>query len=86
MRSSEVTVPELEEPMARAAKLAEKMARVLRKEEITDVTVALALLTTGVVEHYVMDFAEAVDLMGAIRVLEDRLLASTMDGKPVRMH
>ena len=86
MALPEATTPELQEPMARAAKLAEKMARLLREEDITDATVALALLTTGVVEHYVTDYAEACDLMEAIRVLEDRLLALAMDTDTARMH
>jgi hypothetical protein len=84
MRPLELT--ELDEPMARAPKLAEKMARVLRNEEITDAIVALALLATGVVEHYVSDFSEACDLMLAIRGLEDRLLAAAHDVQNTQLH
>jgi hypothetical protein len=49
MPPSEAAMPESDVPGRRAAKLAERMARLLRDEEITDIAVALALLTSGVV-------------------------------------
>lgn len=41
----------LGEPLARANQLAEKMARVLNNEEVSDAAIALALLTGGVVDR-----------------------------------
>lgn len=40
------------EPLSRAKLLAEKMARVLDNEDVSDVTIAVALLTSGVVYQY----------------------------------
>ena len=65
----------LAEPLARAKRLAEKMARVLNNEEVSDVAVAVALLTSGVVNHYADGPARADELVNAIRKLEDRFLA-----------
>jgi hypothetical protein len=58
-------MPESDVPGRRAAKLAERMARLLRDKEITDIAVALALLTSGVVEYHVRDFVEAQELLEA---------------------
>lgn len=69
----------LAEPLARAKQLAERMARVLDNEEQSDVAVAVALLTSGVVNHYAGDPTKANDLVSKIRKLEDRLLAKTFD-------
>ena len=63
------------EPLRRAKRLAEQMARVLDKEEVSDAAVAVALLTGGVVSRYAGNAVEADELMGTIRQLEDRLLA-----------
>jgi len=38
----------LAEPLARARQLAEKMTRVLKDEDVSDATIAVALLTSGV--------------------------------------
>ena len=67
--------PELAEPLRRAKRLAEKMARALDEEEMSDVAVAVALLTSGVVSRYAGNPVEANALMGTIRELEDRFLA-----------
>lgn len=65
----------LAEPLARAKQLAEKMARVVTEDEdVSDVAVAVALLTSGVVSHYARDPARASELVSTIRRLEDRLL------------
>ena len=66
------------EPLARAKQLAEKMARVLNNEEVSDVTIAVALLTSGVVHQYGDDLAKARELMAAIRKLEDRFVAKAL--------
>jgi hypothetical protein len=70
----------LAEPLARAKKLAEKMARVLNDgEDVSDVAVAIALLTSGVVNHYAGDPVKVRQLVDTIRRLEDRLLAETVE-------
>ena len=63
----------LAEPLARANWLAETMAQVLNDEDVSDVAIALALLTSAVVNHYAGDPARADELLSAIRKLEDRL-------------
>ena len=75
----------LVEPLARAKHLAEKMARVLNNEEQSDVAVAVALLTSGVVNHYAGDPAKANELMTKIRGLEDRLLTKSLQAGDLRM-
>jgi hypothetical protein len=67
----------LKEPLTRAKWLAEKMALVLNDEEVSDVAVAVALLTSAVVNHYADDPAKVTELVNTIRELEDRLLAET---------
>ena len=69
----------LAEPLTRAKRLAEKMARVLDNEEVSDVAVAVALLTSGVVNHYAGDPAKATDLVNKIRKLEDRFLVGNLE-------
>jgi len=63
------------EPLRRAKRLAEQMARVLDREEVSDAAVAVALLTGGAVSRYAGNAANADELIGTIRELEDRLLA-----------
>ena len=70
----------LAEPLARAKQLAEKMARVLNNEEVSDVAVAVALLTSGVVNQYAGDAAGGKELVNKIRKLEDRFLARSLEG------
>jgi thymidine phosphorylase len=65
----------LSEPLRRAKRLAEQMARVLDKEEMSDAAVAVALLTSGVVRRHAGNAVEAEELMDTIREFEDRLLA-----------
>jgi len=55
------------------------MARVLNDEDVSDVTIAIALLTSGVVHHYADGPAKADELTNTIRKLEDRFLAKTFD-------
>jgi hypothetical protein len=65
-------------PFERAKHLAEKMARVLHDEEdVSDVALAIALLTSGVVNHYAGNLAASGDLVKTIRKLEDGLLAKS---------
>ncbi len=53
----------LAEPLARAKQLAEKMARVLIDEDVSDVAIAVALLTSGVVHQYADGPAKVRELM-----------------------
>jgi hypothetical protein len=62
------------EPLARARKLAEKMARVLDGESVSDVTVALALLTSGAIHQHADDAGKARQLVQAVHHLEARFL------------
>ena len=77
MAKAEQSIPPhvVAEPLRRAKRLAEKMARVLDREEMSDAAVAVALLTGGVVSRYAGNPVEANALMGTIRELEDRFLA-----------
>lgn len=61
-------------PMVRAKKLAERMAKRLENEEVGDVTIAVALLMSGVVLHYADDRTKAQNLAAGIRRLEDRFI------------
>ncbi len=69
------------EPLARPKQLAERMARVLNDEDVSDAAIALALLTSGVVNHYAGDATRAGELMSKIRKLEDQLLVKSLDVK-----
>jgi hypothetical protein len=73
------------EPLARAKRLAEKMARVLNDEDVSDVAIAVALLTSGVVNHYAEGPAKVTELVIKIRKLEDRLLAKTFVAGDLRL-
>ena len=74
------------EPLARAKRVAEKMARVLKDEDISDAAIAVALLTSGVVKHYAGGPAKARELVDTIRRVEDRLLAETLDVSDRGLH
>jgi hypothetical protein len=67
----------LNEPLTRAKRLAEPMAQVLNDEDVFDVAIAIALLTSAVVNHDESDPAKVTELVNTIRELEDRLLAET---------
>jgi len=75
----------LNEPLTRGRRLAEKMAQVLNDEDVSDVAVALALLTSAVVNHYADDPTKATELVNTIRDLEDRLLARSLEAGDLRM-
>jgi hypothetical protein len=62
------------EPLTRPKRLAEKMARVLDDEDVSDVAIAVALL----VDYYADGPARANELVNAIRKLEDRFLAEAI--------
>jgi hypothetical protein len=64
------------EPMARAKKLAEKMAGLLEGESVSDVAVALTLLTSGAIHHHADDIDEARELIETVHYLEKRFLAT----------
>jgi hypothetical protein len=75
----------LAEPLTRAKRLAEKMARVLDDEDVSDVAIAVALLTTGVVDYYADGPARANELVKAIRKLEDRFLAEAIGAGDLKL-
>jgi hypothetical protein len=66
----------LQDPLARAKLLAGKMARVLNNEDVSDVTVAFALLTSGAVHQHADNAARARELISAVHHLEDRFLGA----------
>jgi hypothetical protein len=68
------------EPTSRAKRLAEEIASVLNDEDVSDVMIAIAMLTCSVVNHYARDAAGADEFIGKIRGLEDQLLAKTILG------
>jgi len=69
------------DPMARAKKLAERMAKRLDSEDVGDISVALAILTSGIVHQYAEDLARAKELLVGIRRLEDRFIESAYSGQ-----
>jgi hypothetical protein len=75
----------LNEPLTRAKWLAEKMAQVLNDEDVSDVAVAIALLTSAVVNHHADDPAKVSELVDRIRELEDRLLVGSLEAGDLRM-
>jgi hypothetical protein len=81
-----IPVEVLAEPLARAKLLAEKIARVLKGEDISDAAIAVALLTSGVVNHYAGGPAKARELVDTIRRVEDRLLAESLDVSDLGLH
>lgn len=62
------------DPLGRAKTLAEKMARVLDGESVSEVTVALALLTSGAIHQHADDVGKARQLIQAVHHLEGRFL------------
>ena len=64
--------------LGRAVILAERMAKVLSDENVTDTSVALALLASGVIEFYAEDLNHARHMLSAIRDLEDRFVEAAM--------
>ena len=81
-----IPVEVLAEPLGRAKLLAEKLARVLKDEEISDAAIAVALLTSAVVNHYAGGPAKARELVDTIRRVEDRLLSETLDDSDRGLH
>jgi hypothetical protein len=75
----------LAEPLTRGKWLAEKMAQVLNDGDISDVAVAVALLTSAVVNHYAEDPAKVTELVNTIRELEDWLLAQSLEAGDPKM-
>jgi hypothetical protein len=75
----------LAEPLTCAKRLAEKMARVLDDEDVSDVAIAVALLTTGVVDQYADGPAKVTELVNVIRKLEDRFLLAPVRARNPRV-
>lgn len=75
---------EMSDPMARAKRLADRMARRLEGEDVADIPLALALLTGSIVHQCADDIDHARKLIAGIRSLEDRFLASAF--RDAKMH
>jgi hypothetical protein len=71
--------------LGRAKQLAEKMAKVLSHEEVADVSIAVALLTSGVIHQYADSAAKAHELIESIRRLEDWFIAKFLDSGDMRL-
>ena len=69
----------VDQPLTRAKYLAEMMAKVLDDEVVSDASIALALLTGGIVSYYATDAMRANELISTIRKIEDRLLANVIE-------
>lgn len=69
------------DPMGRAKGLAERMAKVLTDENVTGVSMAVALLTSGVIHQYADTLAVARDLVASMRRLEDLMIESAFHTK-----
>jgi hypothetical protein len=74
----------LNESLTRAKWLAEKMSLVPNDEDVSDVAVAIALLTSAVV-NYADHPAKVAELVDTIRELEDRLLAGSLEAGDLKM-
>jgi hypothetical protein len=62
-----------------------KDGAVLNNEDVSDVAIAVALLTSAVVTYYADNLAKVTELVSTIRELEDRLLARTLEAGDLRM-
>lgn len=67
--------------MRRASLLAERMGRLLCDEEVAEVAIAAAMLTSGIVECYAEDLFEARSLLEVIRGIEDRMVSAALGVK-----
>jgi hypothetical protein len=74
------------DPMARARTLAERIAMRLDQGNVADVSLAIALLTSGIIHQYAEDFTRARDLIAGIRKLEDRLIESSYESGSEQIH
>lgn len=74
------------EVLGRARQPAEKMARVLNGEDVTDVTIAVALLTSGVIHQYADNPVSASELTSSIRRLEDRFITKSPGSGEAGVH
>jgi hypothetical protein len=72
--------------MARARTLAERMAKRLDQEDVADISLAIALLTSGIVHQYAEDVTRARDLIAGIRKLEDRLIQTSYESGAAQIH
>jgi hypothetical protein len=61
------------------------MAHALRDEDIADVTIAVALLTSGVVHQYAKTDEQARALVTGLRHLEDQFIARTLNVKSFQL-
>lgn len=77
-RSQRLIRPAVKADLARARLLAKRMARMLDDdEELPDLALAIALLTSAVVNRYAGDPAKSGEFVKTIRSFEDRLLAKS---------
>lgn len=68
------------DPMARASNLAERMAKILTNEDVSDAALAVAILTSGVIHQYAADALKAENLLEGIRKLEDDIILRAFSG------
>ena len=73
-------------PLERAEKLVERMTKVLHDQDVADVSLAVALLTIGVVHQYAETLPIARDLMKSIRKVEDHMMDRAYDFADVSLH
>jgi hypothetical protein len=67
------------DPMERANALAKRMANVLSHQDAADVSLAVALLTSGVIHQFAESLTAARDLIASIRRVEDLIIDSAFD-------
>ena len=88
MTKFEQIIPDefLADPLRRAKKLAAKMAHLAEHEHVSDVAVAVAMLTAVVIRRYSPDPAKANQLTSLIRRLEDQLLTANDSPSLPKLH
>jgi hypothetical protein len=74
------------DPLGRAKHLAEKMARALDNEDVADVSIALALVTSGIIRQYADNAEGAYELIQNIRRLEDQFIAKVFKANDPCLH
>jgi hypothetical protein len=69
------------DPHTHARKLAQKMAYALNDEDVTDTTMAVAILVAAVITSFAESKDEATQLLNGIHGLSERFVRSCMDDK-----
>ena len=66
-------------PLDRAQRLAARMAKVVHGHDVADVSLAVALLTSGLVHQYAESLPVARDLIKSIRCVEDQMIKNAFE-------